>query len=345
MSTLLRRTHGCNTKITTMALILILTFLALWVLPVSSETPMLRISGNDLAPGIIYLGGPHAEEMDNILMLQVSLNTTYSGGVTLSKVTFHRTGSYSDANVESVILYNDTDFNRELNLDKDTKVGSANFEVGRVEFPIQLTITPEKPLSLLVALSISSDSTMEGTIGIDIPNEDYIETQENADIEFYLCICSENSTIVLDTDGDLNPDTTDSDDDNDGYMDDTENLCGSDPKDSASTPKDTDEDYVPDSIDKDDDNDGVPDKYDDFPLDADRQRDYTMVSIYALIALVFIIVLILLVSLRKPKGLNQKKLSEEEDLDDEFDVDIEEEGEEGEEEENGIELEEDEDLD
>ncbi len=112
---------------------------------------------------------------------------------------------------------------------------------------------------------------------------------------------SKNSTIYLDTDGDFNPDYYDPDDDNDGYMDNIELSSGSDPKNQFSIPKDTDSDYVPDSIDADDDNDGILDIHDDFPLDGSRQKDYTIVIIYAIIAVLLIIVMLLVLNRGRPK--------------------------------------------
>jgi hypothetical protein len=64
---------------------------------------------------------------------------------------------------------------------------------------------------------------------------------------------------ILDSDDDGINDTTDTDDDNDGYSDIIEEQEGSDPKDETSRPLDNDEDYDPDSTDTDDDNDGYSD--------------------------------------------------------------------------------------
>lgn len=301
------------------ALALILACIIIPVMPVTAETPKLRFVGTDMAPSTIYLGEAHAEEMNDIVLLQINIDTTDSEGVNLTSITIHRTGLASDTDVEKVNLYMDSDYNGTLDPGIDALLSSASFELGNAEFSVLLTITPSNPLSLLVAVNISSEATSGETLGVDIPYGYHIDTEENADIEFQYPICSKNSTILLDTDGDLNPDITDPDDDNDGYTDEIEMICGSDTKDPDIVPKDTDHDYVPDSIDTDDDNDGEPDRYDDFPLDKNRQRDYTIVYIYGVVAAVFIIALILVGRKGKPKPLDKKALSEEEG-EDEFDI-------------------------
>jgi hypothetical protein len=138
-------------------------------------------------------------------------------------------------------------------------------------------------------------------------------------IEFESPVVSKNSSLLFDTDGDLNPDSSDSDDDNDGYSDDIEIQVGSDSKDPDSVPPDHDSDFVPDSIDTDDDNDGVPDKYDDFPKDKSRQRDLTLVLIYALIAVILIVVMTV-VAARKRSSIKGFDTEIDYDSDDEFDI-------------------------
>ena len=64
----------------------------------------------------------------------------------------------------------------------------------------------------------------------------------------------------LDTDGDRIGDVCDIDDDNDGWSDEVEISCGSDPLDLESKPIDTDRDGIADCKDPDDDNDGWSDQ-------------------------------------------------------------------------------------
>lgn len=292
-------------------------------MPVSAETPTLHVTGTDMAPGFIYIGEAHAEEMDDIVMLQIILSTTDSEDINITSIIIHRAGIASDAEVENVDLYEDSNGNGSLD-GADQLLSTAEFQVGRAEFSVSLTVSEANPLSLLVALDISSEAISGRTVGVEIPDQSYIDTEEEADVEFEFDIRSKNSTILLDTDGDLNPDSTDLDDDDDGYTDESEQLCGSDSKDPTSVPADNDNDFVPDSIDTDDDDDGEPDEYDDFPMDASRQRDYTIIYVYAIIAVVLIIVLIFLGFKGKPRSVDKKALLEEEG-EDEFDIGAEEE--------------------
>ncbi|UCE37617.1 MAG: FG-GAP repeat protein [Thermoplasmata archaeon] len=77
-------------------------------------------------------------------------------------------------------------------------------------------------------------------------------------------------SMPIDTDGDSTPDIFDNDDDGDNVNDDVEILCGSDPKDISSVPPDFDGDMVYDFYDTDDDDDGVPDHVDFFPYDSSK---------------------------------------------------------------------------
>jgi gliding motility-associated-like protein len=76
-----------------------------------------------------------------------------------------------------------------------------------------------------------------------------------------------NVSEWLDTDEDGVGDNSDTDDDNDGWLDTVEIQEGTDPLDSGDQPADTDNDGIPDRLDTDDDNDGVLDDQDDLPLD------------------------------------------------------------------------------
>lgn len=297
----------------------ILVFIIITIMPVTAQTSTLHLQCTDSAPKFIYTGSAHAEELNEIVMMQVEITTT-SEQINITSISVRRTGLASDADVEYACLFADNNHNGVLEHSNDTLISTSNFQTGRAKFSAQLTLNQTSPLTLLIALNISGNARSGATIGLDIPGKEYIDTEGMADIEFALTICSKNSTILLDTDGDLNPDTTDPDDDNDGYTDDMEMICGSDTKDLNDIPKDTDKDYVPDSLDTDDDNDGEPDRYDDFPLDKDKQRDYTIIYVYALIAVILIFIIIFLGWKRKPKSLDRKVISEE-DIEDEFAID------------------------
>jgi gliding motility-associated-like protein len=79
--------------------------------------------------------------------------------------------------------------------------------------------------------------------------------------------------IGLDTDLDGIPNLIDLDQDGDGFSNQEEQLCGTDPLDAADVPVDSDRDGNPDCIDADDDNDGVLDTEDVFPLDPTEWAD------------------------------------------------------------------------
>ena len=68
-------------------------------------------------------------------------------------------------------------------------------------------------------------------------------------------------------------DSCDEDDDNDGYTDDIEQRCISDPFNSEDVPINTDGDNYCDELDYDDDNDGFDDKIDLFPFDPEEWED------------------------------------------------------------------------
>jgi hypothetical protein len=61
--------------------------------------------------------------------------------------------------------------------------------------------------------------------------------------------------------------------DGDGWNDDVETQCGSDPLNATSVPDDTDADGICDPLDQDSDGDGVIDSEDDFPYDLNETSD------------------------------------------------------------------------
>jgi hypothetical protein len=272
----------------------------------SAETTTLVISGNDLAPGTIYLGEPYNRNMTNIPMLQIKFTTTHEEGITINSLTLQRTGQSADSDVAKIHLYKDVNNNQSLDQGTDTLLSSGDFELGRVELAVARTITSDVSYSILVVLNISSEIDSDGTVGISVPDESFVDCEAGVVKEFEFPINSKNSSLLFDTDGDLNPDSTDSDDDNDGYGDAIETQAGSDPKDPTSRPEDFDSDFVPDSIDTDDDNDGTPDRYDDFPKDKSRQRDYTVVMIYIWIAVILLVIMTVIATKAKPKGIESE---------------------------------------
>ena len=291
------------------ALILVLVFIILASPPISGEHPTLTFSSTDMAPGIIYTGDNHSDDMQEILMLKIKVEVSNSDHVTINSLTFHRAGLASDADVENIKLYKDTNLNGTFD-GNDELLSTTQFLLGKAKFSVPFNVTRSNPAVLFIVIDISNQSQTYGTLGVDIPDKHYIRCEQYSIIEFDFPISSKNSTFALDTDGDYNPDITDYDDDNDGYTDDFELRCKSDFKDASILPEDTDSDYVPDEIDSDDDNDGVPDKYDDYPKDKSRQRDYTIVIIYAVLAAILTIILLHIGWGTKTKGSERGNFKE-----------------------------------
>ncbi|UCF07493.1 MAG: hypothetical protein JSW28_07540 [Thermoplasmata archaeon] len=272
-------------------------------------TPELKVAGVDRAPGIIYMGLAHEDELTDIPMLYITLRTFHPDGVTVTSMVFHMSGLAPDSAVDALHLYNDSDGDGNLIKGVDEHIGSSQFTLGLADFTVSLRITSEQPALLFVVMNVSADAKDGLTVGLDIPHSGFITTAGNAIIKFTRTVASKKAVLTLDNDGDLSPDAKDPDDDNDGYTDLLETRCQTDSLDAASVPEDHDGDYVPDAMDADDDNDGTPDIHDDFPLDSKRQRDYTPIYIYAVLAAVLIVVMVVL---GRPRKLKKVKVPEQE---------------------------------
>jgi hypothetical protein len=127
---------------------------------------------------------------------------------------------------------------------------------------------------------------------------------------------STSFTTLLDTDGDGTPDSTDTDDDNDGFLDSWETLLGTSTTDAADEPLDTDGDGIPNGdanntqtwMDTDDDGDAVLDADDLDPLDptvgaAEEEgtgSDYTMIIIIVIVIIVIVAILVFFFMRKSP---------------------------------------------
>ena len=135
---------------------------------------------------------------------------------------------------------------------------SVSFDTGEVNFDVALALMPN-PASNIIDLSQTSSSpetvTSNGTYvgGETVLIEIYANTGEG-DYNMTIWI------FTLDTDGD-------------GFYDEDEITCGSDPYNATSVPQDTDGDGVCDVMDSDDDGDGYNDTSDAFPLDDTEWED------------------------------------------------------------------------
>ena len=135
---------------------------------------------------------------------------------------------------------------------------SVSFDTGEANFDVALALMPN-PASNIIDTSQTSSSpetvTSNGTYvgGETVLIEIYANTGEG---EYNMTIW----IFTLDTDGD-------------GFYDEDEITCGSDPDDASSVPQDTDGDGICDVMDYDDDGDGYEDANDSFPLDDTEWED------------------------------------------------------------------------
>ncbi|NQY57717.1 MAG: hypothetical protein HRT86_14760, partial [Ilumatobacteraceae bacterium] len=135
---------------------------------------------------------------------------------------------------------------------------SVSFDTGEANFDVALALMPN-PANNIIDTSQTSSSpetvTSNGTYvgGETVLIEIYANTGEG---EYNMTIW----IFTLDTDGD-------------GFYDEDEITCGSDPDDASSVPQDTDGDGICDVMDYDDDGDGYDDANDSFPLDDTEWED------------------------------------------------------------------------
>ena len=135
---------------------------------------------------------------------------------------------------------------------------SVSFDTGEANFDVALALMPN-PASNIIDISQTFSSpetvTSNGTYvgGETVLIEIYANTGEG---EYNMTIW----IFTLDTDGD-------------GFYDEDEITCGSDPDDASSVPQDTDADGICDVMDYDDDGDGYDDANDSFPLDDTEWED------------------------------------------------------------------------
>ena len=135
---------------------------------------------------------------------------------------------------------------------------SVSFDTGEANFDVALALMPN-PVSNIIDTSQTFSSpeavTSNGTYvgGETVLIEIYANSGEG-DYNMTIWI------FTLDTDGD-------------GFYDEDEITCGSDPDDASSVPQDTDADGICDVMDYDDDGDGYEDANDSFPLDDTEWED------------------------------------------------------------------------
>jgi len=119
-----------------------------------------------------------------------------------------------------------------------------------------------------------SDSPLSeyDTDGDGIPN--YIDSEDNYPSVVSAINIETTNFELLDTDRDGIPNLLDVDDDNDGFSDQSELSCSTNPLRIESQPGDLDRDGIANCIDDDMDGDGVANELDAFPMNAFEYADY-----------------------------------------------------------------------
>jgi gliding motility-associated-like protein len=128
---------------------------------------------------------------------------------------------------------------------------------------------------ILTGLEMSfSDSPLSeyDTDGDGIPN--YIDSEDNYPSVVSAINIETTNFELLDTDRDGIPNLLDVDDDNDGFSDQSELSCSTNPLRIESQPGDLDRDGIANCIDDDMDGDGVANELDAFPMNAFEYADY-----------------------------------------------------------------------
>ena len=139
---------------------------------------------------------------------------------------------------------------------------------------IEILIQEVKDLGLDLVIATSSDTVINvNDIEEDQDNNDTSQSGNNNQTDNSGLTNNSSQTEIEDFDLDGIPDNIDRDNDNDGFNDKIETICGTNPLDSSDFPPDSDGDNIIDCLDRDIDNDGVINKEDAFPEDSSEYLD------------------------------------------------------------------------
>ena len=128
---------------------------------VLAEPPdMLNVAGVDLAPFIVDEGARLVPFLHLILF-------TTSPEVNVTAMRVGQTGTASAVDIDSVLLYNDTDGSGTVT-PLDELLGEKPVASGNITFPLSLHVTQPRPISLLLMVNVSRPATPDVTIELEL---------------------------------------------------------------------------------------------------------------------------------------------------------------------------------
>ncbi|HEV8595570.1 MAG TPA: hypothetical protein VGR51_08590, partial [Thermoplasmata archaeon] len=132
---------------------------------------VLAVSSVDLAPLVVNQGAR------GVLFQWLYFSTASPGGVNITRIQVDRIGTSTDADVDSLQLYNDV--NATGSMAGALFVGASTFLGGRVSFAVSLRATPAKPAAVLLLINVSRAAVPDNTIGLEVRDASYISVGPN----------------------------------------------------------------------------------------------------------------------------------------------------------------------
>ncbi len=232
-------------------------------------------------------------EAEGVVFAMLTLNSdnTQNGNLILSELAFSMTGS-AYGEFATVELWLDLDASNTLN-PSDTLLATGELISPVLTFSnLGLSISYGSPIKLIICASFSAGTPNGDTFGMALESSSAITLGSPDKIDpSNLPFATSLATLYLDTDGDGLPNDMngngandvgteasgflgdDLDDDDDGYNDEIEISCNTNPLDPSSVPPDRDMDFIPDQLDNDIDGDDVWNGNDMFPYDPSEWND------------------------------------------------------------------------
>lgn len=232
----------------------------------SSDPTIATISGTQL---IIYKPG------STVIQATQIATTNYKSASITSTFTVNKALPTLSGLSNITKLVTDTDFTVSVssNLSSTIYYSSSNTAVATIDSTSGLVHILTEGTTTLSAVqsgtTFYTDGSISGVLTVqkgDSDGDGIIDAYDN-------CPSIANAD-QQDTDGDGKGDVCDEDDDDDGWSDVIEQLCGTNPLSAYSKPLDTDGDGISNCQDLDDDNDGCLDTEDAMPLDPTECADF-----------------------------------------------------------------------